>query len=83
MIARYIRYLAIIPTKLLETFEDSKDCFVCVFSNYELVLFDSKFVFSSLTLSVAIVNQSHRGVVYLFKFQEDVACKSKFLMDLD
>ena len=39
--------------KLLETFKDSKDCFVCIFSDIELVLFDSKFIFSSLTLPVA------------------------------
>ena len=79
---------------VLETFEDSKGCFVCIFSDIELVLFDSKFMFSSLTLPVAIGlilfglekswhNQSHRGVVYLFKIQDGVNCKKKFLRNLD
>ena len=30
----------------------SKDCFVCISSDIELVLFNSKFIFSSLTLPV-------------------------------
>ena len=45
-------------------------------------------MFSSLTLPAAIGkksldNQTHRGVVYLFQLQEDAACESKFLMDLN
>ena len=39
---------------LLETFEDSKNCFVYIFSDIELVIFDAKFIFLSLTLPVAI-----------------------------
>ena len=37
-----------------ETFEDSKHCFVCIFSDIELVLSNSKFLFSSLKLTVTI-----------------------------
>ena len=62
------------------------------FSDIELVLSEPKFTFSCLILPVAIylntfwfrkVLVSHREVGYLFKLQEGVACKTKFLMSLD
>ena len=37
---------------LLEAFEVSKDCFVCILPDIELVLSDSNFVFSSIGLPV-------------------------------